>query len=408
MQVGQLGRWVPLPGLQSFWGSLDFPQENKCDIKKAGNRAQQRRPIRSPDVLLQNKSVTHKYSTSLYSERGLVSIKSESKELRHNIPLLSHVNSVKDDIFALFFFSTETHTHAAALRSIFPGLEGATQHQPDAGGLHMTSSGPSEESSHTSSSPFTHGLFQESLQEKPMREWWTSQLGGLMLDIRASLCDLCFTGSAQSLILQPSQDSALYSQTVALCPLALFVPQQKEMVAEPHSCWTSDCTELVNVFRIPLPFHVPPPSNQTEGEAARARRQSRSQLQNVQLDSEPSLLSPVLLLDEIIEMGKLHSKHAAVCKTRESPEGDSFVVNACLTRKGLDDWMVKQKYYCSSSRGDQECPQKSSCQLSPRVIDHGGLKALLADRLVTALYCEVERGVEGGPVCLRFGILVNT
>lgn len=48
--------------------------------------------------------------------------------------------------------------------------------------------------------------------------------------------------------------------------------------------------------------------------------------------------------------------------------GDSFVVNACLARKGLDDWMVKQKYYCSSSRVEQQdCQQKNTCRLSPRV-----------------------------------------
>ncbi|XP_056269582.1 protein naked cuticle homolog 1 isoform X1 [Pseudoliparis swirei] len=49
-------------------------------------------------------------------------------------------------------------------------------------------------------------------------------------------------------------------------------------------------------------------------------------------------------------MGKLHSKHAAICKPRESPEGDSFVVNACLARKGIDDWLGKQRYYCASAR----------------------------------------------------------
>ncbi|KAG9475208.1 hypothetical protein GDO78_003588 [Eleutherodactylus coqui] len=42
-------------------------------------------------------------------------------------------------------------------------------------------------------------------------------------------------------------------------------------------------------------------------------------------------------------MGKLYSKHAAVCKPRESPEGDSFAVNACLARKGIEDWIAKQK-----------------------------------------------------------------
>ncbi|XP_076855849.1 protein naked cuticle homolog 1 [Brachyhypopomus gauderio] len=55
-------------------------------------------------------------------------------------------------------------------------------------------------------------------------------------------------------------------------------------------------------------------------------------------------------------MGKLHSKH-----------GDSFVVNACLARKGLDDWIVKQKYYCTGSRVEQpDSNQKSTCGLSSR------------------------------------------
>lgn len=34
-------------------------------------------------------------------------------------------------------------------------------------------------------------------------------------------------------------------------------------------------------------------------------------------------------------MGKLQSKHA--CKRRENPEGDSFVVNAYITRRGLEE-----------------------------------------------------------------------
>ncbi|KAK9392706.1 protein naked cuticle 1 [Crotalus adamanteus] len=42
-------------------------------------------------------------------------------------------------------------------------------------------------------------------------------------------------------------------------------------------------------------------------------------------------------------MGKLHSKHAAACKPRENPEGDSFAVNASLARKGLEEWPVNPK-----------------------------------------------------------------
>nr|KAF6411118.1 NKD inhibitor of WNT signaling pathway 1 [Rousettus aegyptiacus] len=42
-------------------------------------------------------------------------------------------------------------------------------------------------------------------------------------------------------------------------------------------------------------------------------------------------------------MGKLHSKPAAVCKRRESPEGDSFAVSAAWARKGIDEWMGRQR-----------------------------------------------------------------
>ncbi|XP_038610081.1 protein naked cuticle homolog 1 [Tachyglossus aculeatus] len=48
-------------------------------------------------------------------------------------------------------------------------------------------------------------------------------------------------------------------------------------------------------------------------------------------------------------MGKLHSKHAAVCKRRESPEGDSFAVNASWARKGIEDWIGKQRYPVGTS-----------------------------------------------------------
>ncbi|XP_069757710.1 protein naked cuticle homolog 1 isoform X2 [Narcine bancroftii] len=59
-------------------------------------------------------------------------------------------------------------------------------------------------------------------------------------------------------------------------------------------------------------------------------------------------------------MGKLHSKHAAVCKPRESPEGDSFVVNACLSRKGLEEWIVKQKRVA----GHPQSSERAGCRLS--------------------------------------------
>lgn len=51
--------------------------------------------------------------------------------------------------------------------------------------------------------------------------------------------------------------------------------------------------------------------------------------------------------------------------------GDSFVVNACLARKGIDDWIVKQKYYCTGSRLEQDCHHKSTCGLSGRVSENG-------------------------------------
>ncbi|KAJ6665981.1 hypothetical protein lerEdw1_000885 [Lerista edwardsae] len=61
-------------------------------------------------------------------------------------------------------------------------------------------------------------------------------------------------------------------------------------------------------------------------------------------------------------MGKLHSKH-----------GDSFAVNASLARKGLEDWMVKQKYPVgsggsssggSSLRFQPGCHHRTVCRLS--------------------------------------------
>ncbi|MEQ2265717.1 Protein naked cuticle 1, partial [Xenotaenia resolanae] len=68
----------------------------------------------------------------------------------------------------------------------------------------------------------------------------------------------------------------------------------------------------------------------------------------------------------------------AICKPRESPEGDSFVVNACLAKKGVDDWLVKQKYYCTSSRlGQQDCHHKGNCGLTARVSPTGHLWALI-------------------------------
>ncbi|RLW01208.1 hypothetical protein DV515_00008260 [Chloebia gouldiae] len=58
-------------------------------------------------------------------------------------------------------------------------------------------------------------------------------------------------------------------------------------------------------------------------------------------------------------MGKLHSKH-----------GDSFAVNASLARRGLEDWMVKQKYSGGSSSGGSSsglqhgCQHRAVCRLS--------------------------------------------
>lgn len=46
--------------------------------------------------------------------------------------------------------------------------------------------------------------------------------------------------------------------------------------------------------------------------------------------------------------------------------GDSFVVNACLTKKGIDDWLVKQKYYCSRLER-RDCHHRNNCALTARV-----------------------------------------
>lgn len=61
---------------------------------------------------------------------------------------------------------------------------------------------------------------------------------------RLASSDTQHAGSLQSPILQPSQDSALYCRTVALCPLthpALFCPTRKKQQShvhwKPHSCW---------------------------------------------------------------------------------------------------------------------------------------------------------------------------
>ncbi|XP_039618811.1 protein naked cuticle homolog 1 [Polypterus senegalus] len=53
-------------------------------------------------------------------------------------------------------------------------------------------------------------------------------------------------------------------------------------------------------------------------------------------------------------MGKLYSKPAAVSKARESPEGDSLVVSACLARKGIEDWLSRQKDGCSTATQHKE------------------------------------------------------
>lgn len=52
--------------------------------------------------------------------------------------------------------------------------------------------------------------------------------------------------------------------------------------------------------------------------------------------------------------------------TRFFVKGDSFVVNACLTRKGIDDWLVKKKYYCSRLE-QRDCHHKNNCALAARV-----------------------------------------
>ncbi|XP_041417035.1 protein naked cuticle homolog 1 isoform X1 [Xenopus laevis] len=79
-------------------------------------------------------------------------------------------------------------------------------------------------------------------------------------------------------------------------------------------------------------------------------------------------------------MGKLYSKHAAVCKPRESPEGDSFAVNACLARKGIEDWIVKQKPPNSSLKTGYRITQRLEKMLNDACIS-GWITSDLRDGL---------------------------
>ena len=70
----------------------------------------------------------------------------------------------------------------------------------------------------------------------------------------------------------------------------------------------------------------------------------------------------------LCEDGKHGAEETQSLITRFFVSGDSFVVNACLARKGIDDWLVKQKYYCTSSRLEQQdCHHRNNCGLSARV-----------------------------------------
>ncbi|XP_036922244.1 protein naked cuticle homolog 1 isoform X2 [Sturnira hondurensis] len=73
-------------------------------------------------------------------------------------------------------------------------------------------------------------------------------------------------------------------------------------------------------------------------------------------------------------MGKLHSKPAAVCKRRESPEGDSFAVSAAWARKGIEEWI-----------GRQRCPGGSS---GPRQLRAAGTVGRGARELVGEVFRE--------------------
>ncbi|XP_035869413.1 protein naked cuticle homolog 1 isoform X2 [Phyllostomus discolor] len=69
-------------------------------------------------------------------------------------------------------------------------------------------------------------------------------------------------------------------------------------------------------------------------------------------------------------MGKLHSKPAAVCKRRESPEGDSFAVSAAWARKGIEEWI-----------GRQRCPGGSSGPRQLRAAGTAGRGARMSSEL---------------------------
>ena len=58
-----------------------------------------------------------------------------------------------------------------------------------------------------------------------------------------------------------------------------------------------------------------------------------------------------------------------------SVPGDSFVVNACLAKKGIDDWLAKQRYY------QQDYPHKNHCAPAARVSDLP--RALLQHKFTT-------------------------
>ncbi|KAK1802153.1 hypothetical protein P4O66_021820, partial [Electrophorus voltai] len=122
--------------------------------------------------------------------------------------------------------------------------------------------------------------------------------------------------------------------------------------------------------RIPARFHVPPRPN-------KARRLAGTRL----ISDEASISLPQWLK---CGFGGLKQSLLYV-------SGDSFVVNACLARKGLDDWIVKQKYYCAGSRIEQpDSHQKSTCGLSSRAIDPGEHESVA----VTGRHCGPERGGE--------------
>ncbi|XP_006897172.1 PREDICTED: protein naked cuticle homolog 1 [Elephantulus edwardii] len=77
-------------------------------------------------------------------------------------------------------------------------------------------------------------------------------------------------------------------------------------------------------------------------------------------------------------MGKLHSKPASLSKRRESPEGDSFAVSAAWARKGIEEWIGRQR--CASvSPGPRQLPAASTVGRGARELVGDVLRETLSE-----------------------------